>query len=538
MELWPRRCNNGASPPLEIDPSPVRIAACFVVITLLATLSVARASVEDGERAFQRRDFRSALTILAPLAEGGDASAQYYVGAMYFGGFGVMKDRAKGIALVARAADQGNARAKAFLGQLYVLGRGVEKDEAKGGALIREAADAGIASAQLNMGILLQSGRGGFTKDAATAFLWLEAAADQDHVRSYAYVGNAYDRGLGVERDPEQAVAWWQKGAQAADRTSRYYLARAYLEGKGGLGRDVKTAIRLLAQSANQRFAPAQAMLGTAYEKGLSLPVDYVLAHMWLNLARAQGLAAARKRMDALEAKMTPDQIADAQRRARKWRPQIVASSSPPARKITGSGFAISREGHVVTNHHVVAGCRSVTVSPDDAAAKVIARDSRNDLALLQRVGPVGSVAAVRAGRSVRPGEDVVVVGYPLRGVLGASPVVTTGTVSALGGLANDTSKLQIAAPIQQGSSGGPLLDRHGLIVGVIQSKINALRIAAATGDIPQNVNFAINAATLTAFLEAHGVVFRAEAPRGAPLPAADVGEAAAAFTVAVECVR
>lgn len=150
----------------------------------------------------------------------------------------------------------------------------------------------------------------------------------------------------------------------------------------------------------------------------------------------------------------------------------------------------------------------------------------------------MASVASVRAGRSVRPGDDIVVIGYPLRGVLGASPVVTTGTVSALGGLANDTSKLQIAAPVQQGSSGGPLLDRHGLVVGVIQSKINALRIAAATGDIPQNVNFAINTATLSAFLEASGVPFHAEPPGSAALSAADVGEAAAAYTVAVECMR
>jgi uncharacterized protein len=516
----------------------VRIAACIAVFALLATLGVAQAGVEDGEHAFQRRDFRSALTILAPLAEAGDATAQYYVGAMYFAGLGVVKDQAKGVELVTRAADQGSARAKAFLGALYLQGRGVEKDEAKGGALIREAADAGIASAQLNMGVLLERGRGGFAKDEATAFLWLKAAADQHYVRSYALVGSAYDRGLGVERDPAQAVAWWQKGAEAGDRASRYHLARAYLEGKGGLGRDVKAAIELLAQSANQRFAPAQAMLGAVYEKGIGVPVDYVLAHMWFNLARAQGLTAARKKMDALEEKMTPEQIADAQRRAREWRPQIVASMSASARKISGSGFVVSPEGHVVTNHHVVEGCRSITVSPGDAAAEVIESDPRNDLALLRRVGAVTSVASVRTGASVRPGDDVVVVGYPLRGVLGASPVVTTGTVSALGGLANDASKLQIAAPIQQGSSGGPLLDRHGLVVGVIQSKINALRIAAATGDIPQNVNFAINAATLTSFLEASGVAFRAESPRGALRPAADVGEAAAAFTVAVECAR
>ena len=121
---------------------------------------------------------------------------------------------------------------------------------------------------------------------------------------------------------------------------------------------------------------------------------------------------------------------------------------------------------------------------------------------------------------------------------LASTPVVTTGTVSALSGVGNDTAKLQIAAPVQQGNSGGPLLDRHGLVVGVVQSKLNALRIAGVTGDIPQNVNFAVNGATLKSFLEANGVGFRAAPPGGCALSAADVGEQAARYTVAIECAR
>ena len=162
----------------------------------------------------------------------------------------------------------------------------------------------------------------------------------------------------------------------------------------------------------------------------------------------------------------------------------------------------------------------------------------RNDLALLKAAGIPAEVAKLRSGRSVRPGDDVVVVGFPLRQVLAPSAIVTTGTVSALSGLGNDTAKLQITAPVQQGNSGGPLLDRHGLVVGVVQSKLNALRIAGATGDLPQNVNFAINGATLQSFLEANGVAFRSAPPAGATLSAADVGEQAARYTVAIECVR
>jgi S1-C subfamily serine protease len=293
-----------------------------------------------------------------------------------------------------------------------------------------------------------------------------------------------------------------------------------------------------------------------AYERGAGVPTDYVLAYMWFNLARAQGHnpPAVREAMEALEKKMTPEQIAEGQKRSREWRAgtdlaDAIARAAPgappgtppagaPQRTMSGSGFVVSPDGHIVTNHHVVASCQRVTVAPGDAEAAVVARDARNDLALLKVASPPADVARLRSGRSVRPGDDVVVVGFPLRQVLAPNAVVTTGTVSALSGLNNDTAKLQIAAPVQQGNSGGPLLDRHGLVVGVVQSKLNALRIAGVTGDIPQNVNFAVNGATLQSFLEANGVGFRAAPPGGAPLSAADVGEQAARYTVAIECSR
>lgn len=520
----------------------------LVVALLAATLAPVRADLDDGEAAFKRRDYRAAMTLLAPLADAGDARAQFYVGSMHLAGLGVPRDEAKGVELLAQSAAAGDAQAQALLGQLYLRGRGVAKDLAKGAELTQRAAEGGVPGAQLALGILLRSGAGGFLRDDEAAFRWFKAAADQGYAPAYSWVGDAYARGRGVAQDEAQAVAWWRKGAEAKDRSGQYFLARAYLEGKGGLGRDVKAALGLLAASANQGYPAAQALLGTLYERGAGLPADYVLAHMWLNLARAQGVGAARDRLAELEKKMTPEQIAEAQRRARDWRTRFAAAqamarrapagSAPGSGTRSGSGFVVSAAGHVVTNDHVVAGCNAITLAPGGVAARVVARDARNDLALLQREPPVAAVAAVRTGGGVRPGDEIVVVGYPLRGLLAANPVVTTGTVSALGGLANDTSKLQIAAPVQQGSSGGPLLDRHGLVVGVVQSKINALSIAARTGDIPQNVNFAVNGATLTAFLEASGVDFRRAVPGGSPLAAADVGEAASAFTVSVECAR
>ena len=96
--------------------------------------------------------------------------------------------------------------------------------------------------------------------------------------------------------------------------------------------------------------------------------------------------------------------------------------------------------------------------------------------------------------------------GFPLTGALASGGNVTTGIVTALAGLADDSRFLQVSALVQPGNSGGPLLDRNGTVVGVIVSKLNALSVASVTGDIPQNVNFAIKASVAAAFLDAQGV--------------------------------
>jgi ankyrin repeat protein len=205
----------------------------------------------------------------------------------------------------------------------------------------------------------------------------------------------------------------------------------------------------------------------------------------------------------------------------------------------TGTGFIVSKAGHVLTNHHVVNGCKEVRAqipAGDVAVTPVVARDPRNDLALLKLSSPLTmSTATFRDGQIVRQGDSVVAVGFPLHGVLASGANLTTGTVSALAGLGDDTRFLQISAPVQPGNSGGPLLDLSGNVVGIVVSKLDAIRVAKAIGDIPQNVNFAINATVARGFLDAKGVKYETT-PSNRKLEAADVGELAKKFTVVVEC--
>ncbi len=178
----------------------------------------------------------------------------------------------------------------------------------------------------------------------------------------------------------------------------------------------------------------------------------------------------------------------------------------------SGTGFIINRHGNVLTNHHVVDGCSSIRTSFEgrQESLSVVRSDPANDLALLKLSAPVSSYATIREGHHIRPGDSVVAVGFPLFGLLSSEANVTIGNVSALAGIGNDTRFLQITAPVQPGNSGGPLLDQSGNVVGMIVGKLNAIKIAKITGDVPQNVNFAINAATVRMYLDAIGVEYAA----------------------------
>ena len=125
--------------------------------------------------------------------------------------------------------------------------------------------------------------------------------------------------------------------------------------------------------------------------------------------------------------------------------------------------------------------------------------------------------------------------GFPLRGILASTLNVTTGNISALAGIGDDATEYQITAPVQPGNSGGPLFDESGNVVGVVVGKLNALNLAKWTGDIPQNVNFAIKSSIVQSFLEANGIQYSV-APSQMKLGPAETSQRASKFTIVVEC--
>jgi S1-C subfamily serine protease len=231
-------------------------------------------------------------------------------------------------------------------------------------------------------------------------------------------------------------------------------------------------------------------------------------------------------------------------RRAERTPRQVppAESASPPAETSrqsgsSGTGFAVSEQGHILTNAHVVKACAEPKVFTSDApspvSGRVLAKDERNDLALIQTTIRPAYVPRFRS--AVRLGEPVTVFGYPLTGLLSSSGNFSAGNITALTGMADDSSMLQVSAPVQPGNSGGPLLDETGNVVGVVVSKLDALKIAAIAKDIPQNINFAIRAATATTFLEINNISFKT-GDRGPARPSTEIAEQAKRMSVRIQC--
>jgi TPR repeat protein len=193
-----------------------------VVLALCVCKSAVAEPLDDGLAAARKSDFATALRLLRPLTEQGNASAQYYLGVMYDKGNGVSRDYAEAVKWYGKAAEQGYAKAQADL----------------------EAVHKGVTKAYVNLG-------------------WM------------------YDS----RQDYAEAVTWFRKAADQGD-------------------------------------ALGQINFGFMYAQGRGVTQDYVLAHMWFNLAAARGNINGVKYRDLVASIMTPAQIAEAQKLAREWKPK------------------------------------------------------------------------------------------------------------------------------------------------------------------------------------------------------------------------
>ena len=188
-----------------------------------------------------------------------------------------------------------------------------------------------------------------------------------------------------------------------------------------------------------------------------------------------------------------------------------AAAAAPRPRSVSGSGIVVDGVGDILTANHVVSGCKSITVKTASSKlfdAAVFGVDPKNDLAILKIAydAPLGEPARFRLqSQPARLGETIGVIGYPLTGILSTEPKATFGQVNSVAGINNDYTLLQISAPVQPGNSGGPALDESGQVIGVVVGTA-PLALLVATGNVPQNVNFAVRGEVAQIFMAARGI--------------------------------
>ena len=164
-----------------------------------------------------------------------------------------------------------------------------------------------------------------------------------------------------------------------------------------------------------------------------------------------------------------------------KMYPTGSGSISSGSQKSSGTGFAISSNGYIVTNYHVIQNAKSIEVKGINGnftrklSAKVVVSDERNDLAIIKiedsRFTSLGTIPYTFRKGIADVGENVFVLGYPLTTTMGEEVKLTNGIISSKTGFKGDISLYQISAPVQPGNSGGPLFDKNGNLLGVINAK-------------------------------------------------------------------
>jgi len=170
-----------------------------------------------------------------------------------------------------------------------------------------------------------------------------------------------------------------------------------------------------------------------------------------------------------------------------------------------GSGFFVTSDGYFVTNYHVIKNSKSITLRTTDGKtieAQISRSDVTNDLVLLKAEGMFAALP-VTSSRTAKKGQAVATFGYPHADIQGIEAKVTEGIVSSISGISGDPRTFQISVPIQSGNSGGPLVTKEGNVIGIIVSKLSAAFMLKQTGDVTQNVNYAIKSNYLLELLDA-----------------------------------
>jgi len=350
-----------------------------IAVVLLMAATPLLADFNDGLVAYRKQDYATALRQWRPLAEQGNADAQYRVARLYHRGLGVARDDARAAAWYleaarrghakqavrwyTKAAEQGRAVAQANLAGMYAEARGVERDLGVAARWYRKAAEQGNAEAQYRLGTMFDHGRG-VAENPGEAFGLYKKAAKQGHVAAQNSVGLMYELGRGVRENDEKAARWYQAAADQGSADARrsldgmrpvaarppaaaavpaaaaqpgpleptatpalqedaetlYRRGLAHTTGHGAAVDDAE-AMAWFLEAAEQGHVMSWYRLGFLYleGRGPGRAKDYVEAHKWFSLCAADEFGDAAAWKAKIARKMSEQELAESARRVSEW---------------------------------------------------------------------------------------------------------------------------------------------------------------------------------------------------------------------------
>ncbi|HUK10747.1 MAG TPA: serine protease [Stellaceae bacterium] len=202
-----------------------------------------------------------------------------------------------------------------------------------------------------------------------------------------------------------------------------------------------------------------------------------------------------------------------------------------------GTAFYVNEEGVLLTNHHVVADCKAVRVRSFGAPvadASPLAVDIVHDLALLRTEARPPAHAVFRSRSNGGDARDVATVGYPNEGLPALEPQETVGRLLRAD---NGAGRMLFSIDFRHGNSGGPILDSDGLVIGVVQAKINTPAVYARTGREIDDTGIGIPVSVVSEFLGRNHVPFQSSA-EGRSQTTAQILAEARTFVARAECWR
>lgn len=204
-----------------VGASLIHSAVAQIAPPLRSASSISE-TTRQGDEAYKRKDYASALKFYTQATEAGDMTAQAALGRMYLFGLGVAQNKDKGLQLLFDSAKTDNVLALKIYAAFMIAGQ--HKDYEKALFFLRRAADQGDAEAQDEVGSFYATGSG-VPEDDTEAVKWFRKSAEQGYAGAELMLGNAYNEGHGVAIDKAQALLWFTKAAEHGDKRAKEHVA-------------------------------------------------------------------------------------------------------------------------------------------------------------------------------------------------------------------------------------------------------------------------------------------------------------------------